>query len=359
MNARAAAAVLLAAMALAGPAAAQGAGGGGFAGLGSAAEGFALPDPAWRPDFPADHGPHPGFRIEWWYLTAALEGPDGRAYGAQWTLFRTALAPGEGAGWSSPQVWLAHAAVTTETAHFAAERLARGGIGQAGVTADPFAAWIDDWAMQGLPGGADALDRIALRARGEGFAFELAAEATGPVVLHGSGGYSVKGPGGQASHYYSQPFYRVTGTLTLPEGPVAVTGTGWLDREWSSQPLDADQAGWDWLALHFDDGSRLMAAQVRGAAPYRFGTLIGADGAARPLDGDAVRLTPLAGARVAGRDVPVRWRVAVPDAGIDVTAEAVNPQAWMDLGVSYWEGPVRVTGTHPGRGYLEMTGYSP
>ncbi|MFN6978009.1 MAG: lipocalin family protein, partial [Gemmobacter sp.] len=179
------------------------------------------------------------------------------------------------------------------------------------------------------------------------------------LVLHGDAGYSVKGPGGQASHYYSQPFYRVTGTLTLPEGAISVTGTAWLDREWSSQPLDPDQAGWDWLALAFDDGSRLMAAQVRGARPYTIGTVIAADGAALALADGALRLTPLRTHRVAGRDMPVRWRVEVPGHGIDVTAAAINPAAWMETTVPYWEGPVRVTGSHPGRGYLEMTGYSP
>ena len=95
----------------------------------------------------------------------------------------------------------------------------------------------------------------------------------------------------------------------------------------------------------------------RGARPFAFGTLIDADGAARALTGEDLRLTALARHRVAGREVPVRWRVEAP--GIDVITEAVNPDAWMALTVPYWEGPVRVTGSHSGRGYLEMTGYSP
>ena len=92
--------------------------------------------------FPRDHGPHPDYRIEWWYLTANLTSPDGTEYGVQWTLFRSALAPpGSDA---APQVWMGHAAVTTPDRHFAAERFARSGIGQADVSADPFAAFIDD-----------------------------------------------------------------------------------------------------------------------------------------------------------------------------------------------------------------------
>ena len=114
----------------------------GFAGLGRDAEGFAVPEPGKRFVFPQDHGAHPEYRIEWWYLTANLTGPDGADYGLQWTLFRSALAPGEAEGWESPQVWFGHAAVTSSTAHFATERFARGGTGQAGVTAEPFVAWI-------------------------------------------------------------------------------------------------------------------------------------------------------------------------------------------------------------------------
>lgn len=324
---------------------------GGFAGLGSDVEGFALPDPARDLVFPQDHGAHEDFRIEWWYLTANLRGADGRDYGAQWTLFRSALSPnGTGAGWSAPQVWMAHAAVTTPESHHVAERFARGGIGQAGVTPEPFAAWIDDWSMRAT-GGAQGLDRLEIAARGGDFSYALEAEALGPLVLHGQGGYSVKGPQGQASHYYSQPFYRVSGRLSLPEGLVEVTGHAWLDREWSSQPLDRSQSGWDWFAFHLDDGRKLMVARVRGAEPFLFGSLIDPDGRVRVLDGTDIALRPARGVP------PVSWSVEVPGEGLTLTVEALNPQSRMTTAVPYWEGPVRVAGTVTGRGYLEMTGY--
>ncbi len=98
----------------------------GFGDLGSPAEGFSVPRPGLLFRFPADHGPHPDFRIEWWYLTANLEAPDGTQYGAQWTLFRSALAPGEAREWSSPQLWMGHAAVTSSKDHFVSERMSRG-----------------------------------------------------------------------------------------------------------------------------------------------------------------------------------------------------------------------------------------
>ncbi len=326
----------------------------GFAGMGGEADGFRLPDPDRVLSFPADHGPHPGFRIEWWYLTATLSGSDGTPYGVQWTLFRSALAPGDDAAWASPVLWLGHAAITTPERQFAAERMARGGIGTAGVTAQPFEAWIDEWRMAG-----PSMDNLKMSAQGPDFAYDLELSAKGPLVLQGDRGYSVKSRDGQASHYYSQPFYDVAGTLSLPDGTVQVTGLGWLDREWSSQPLSSDQAGWDWFSLAFDDGARLMGFRVRGAAGDTFSsaTWIAADGTPRPYGDGALLAEPLELHEVAGRQVPVRWHLVLPERGLDVTVAALNPDAWMDLSVRYWEGPVSVAGSHPGRGYLEMTGY--
>ena len=250
----------------------------GFAGLGSEAEDFALPIPGTALEFPADHGAHPAYRIEWWYLTANMTGPDGTPYGLQWTLFRSALAPRDGEGWETPQLWMGHAAVTTPGSHHVAERLARGGIGQAGVQADPFSAWIDDWVMEGPD-----FDTLRLTASGSDFAYDVQLRASGPLVRHGQDGYSVKSGAGQASYYYSQPFFNLSGTLSLPDGDVPVTGTAWLDREWSSQPLAEDQQGWDWFSLSFDDGSKLMGFVLRGASDYTSATWIAADGQATPF----------------------------------------------------------------------------
>lgn len=342
---------------LAGAAAAQG-----FADMGAAVDGFALPERGRVLEFPADHAAHPAFRIEWWYLTATLTGADGQDYGAQWTLFRTATAPGEEEGWQSPQLWMGHAAVTTRDAHFVAERLARGGVGQAGVTVGegvPFRAWIDEWEMLSTSApGEDALARLSLTAQGAGFGYALELRARGPLVLHGDAGFSVKSAGGQASHYYSQPFYEVAGMLQLPEGPVAVTGQAWLDREWSSQPLAADQTGWDWFSLSFEGGEKLMGFVLRdGGAGFTSGTWIGADGTATPLTPGELQAEPLDRAKVAGREVPVAWRLRLPGRGLDVTLDALNRDAWMATSIPYWEGPVRISGSHAGRGYLEMTGY--
>lgn len=325
----------------------------GYAGLGGSAEGFTVPQPEYAFQFPQDHGPHPDYRIEWWYLTANLKGEDGRDYGIQWTLFRSALKPHEVEGWQSPQIWMGHAAVTTPDKHYFAERLSRGGIGQAGVTAAPFEAWIDEWHMR----GSDP-NLVSLSANGADFGYDLKLEANGPFVFHGENGYSVKSGDGQASYYYSQPFYEVEGVLRLPGGDVAVTGQGWLDREWSSQPLAADQSGWDWFSLSFDDGDKMMAFRLRGdRGDFTAATWIAADGTTTAIPDGSVAFEPLTTAPVAGRDVPVRWRVTLPDRDLDVEVSALTPGAWMATRFEYWEGPVQISGSHSGRGYLEMTGY--
>ncbi|MGJ8604755.1 MAG: lipocalin-like domain-containing protein [Marivita sp.] len=326
----------------------------GFAGLGTDADGFAVPAPNPVFNFPQDHSAHPDYRIEWWYLTANLRGPDGTPYGVQWTLFRSALAPETRVGWSDPQVWFAHAAVTTPDTHLVAERIARGGIGQAGVTTQPFEAWIDDWRMAG-----PSFDTVTLTARGSDFAYDLALNATGPLVFHGQDGFSVKSAQGQASYYYSQPYYAVTGTLTLPTGDVPVTGAAWLDREWSSQPLADTQTGWDWFSLSFDTGDKLMGFLLRedDGTAFTSATWIAPDGTTTAYPDGAFTAQPLVMHSVAGRDVPTQWAVQLPERGIDVTVRAMNPDAWMAVSIPYWEGPVIVDGSHTGLGYLEMTGY--
>ncbi|MCZ7865418.1 iron ABC transporter permease [Agrobacterium salinitolerans] len=331
----------------------------GFAGLGSTAEGFSVPQKGVPLVFPQDHGPHPDFRIEWWYVTANLQTLDGEQLGAQWTLFRSALQPGERAGWADPQIWLGHAALTTTRRHYFAERLARGGVGQAGVETDPFNAWIDNWAMKTAATGlADPLDKIDLSASGKGFHYLLQLQASGPLVLQGDRGFSVKSTAGQASYYYSQPFYDVSGNVELDGRILQVTGKAWLDREWSSQPLASNQTGWDWFSLHFASGEKMMAFRLRdNEGGYTSANWISADGKSSPIDPEEIEILPLQTATVNGKTVPVKWNLKMPSRGLDIKTTALNEQAWMATSTPYWEGPIEFTGTTSGRGYLEMTGY--
>lgn len=353
MNVRTLAVLLL----LFGPAAAYAQG---FAGLGTEAEDYEPVVPGREITFPEDHGPHPGFRIEWWYLTANLQDAEGRRYGIQWTLFRQALTPGrEREGWANQQLWMAHAALTTGDRHESAEKFARGGIGQAGVKIEPFEAWIDDWSLAEMvdpPGPGTVLTVTAAAAD---FAYELKLRTGAEPVLHGKDGYSVKSKEGQASYYYSRPFLEAEGTLRIGDRRVEVSGQAWMDREWSSQPLSSSQEGWDWFSLHLPGGDKLMLFRLRQrqGADFYAGTWIGRTGTSEPIDPADIAMEPLEETRVAGRMLPTRWRISFAGRGIDVVTEPLNPESWMATRFAYWEGPIRYSGSHEGVGYLEMTGY--
>ena len=333
----------------------------GFAGLGTSANDYAQVTPGRKFAFPADHGPHPDFRIEWWYVTANLADRSGASYGVQWTLFRQALQPGpQREGWANRQIFMAHAAATRADTHRFSERFARGGVGQAGVATEPFRAFIDSWEMR----GSDRTDPktiapLDLTAAGQDFSYALRLDAELPLVLQGDGGYSQKSERGQASYYYSQPFFKASGRLTIDDKAVDVTGEAWMDREWSSQPLAPDQSGWDWFALHLASGTKLMLYRMRqkSGENYVSGNFMSADGGRRLLATSEVTMTPKDEIEIAGRKLPVQWQIAIPSLELAIRSVPLNPRAFMGTSVSYWEGPISVHGTHPGVGYLEMTGY--
>ncbi|MBR0695698.1 lipocalin-like domain-containing protein [Bradyrhizobium lablabi] len=333
----------------------------GFAGLGETADGFAPVTPGKQFVFPVDHGPHPEFRIEWWYVTANLSDAHGAAFGAQWTLFRQAMKPGAPIeGWANQQVWMGHAAVTSAATHRVSEAFARGGVGQANVEATPFAAWIDAWEMRSA-GGFDAqtVAPLTLKAAATDFSYALQLDASRPLVLQGDRGYSRKSDRGQASYYYSQPFFKASGRITIDDKPIDVTGRAWMDREWSSQPLAPDQTGWDWFSLHLPGDEKLMLYRLRqkDGRENLLGNWITPDGHSAEIASAGGSITPSVTTEIDGRKLPTAWRVSLPTHGLAIETMPLNPKSWMGTSFPYWEGPIRFSGSHDGIGYLEMTGY--
>ena len=345
--------------------------GGDFALLAQAVEGFEEARPGVRLVFPRDHGPHPGYRIEWWYVTANLRDASGNPYGAQWTLFRLATRPpGTDVAanpWHSGQVFMAHMALTWPEGHVGFARYARGGdhagVAQAGAQPTPFAAWLDDWSLRSMD---SAWLPLQTQAHQDDMGLSLRLDSQQPLVLQGDGGFSQKHHNGHGSFYYSQPFLTATGTLTIQGQAIAVSGQAWLDHEWSSQFLQPDQAGWDWFALHLDSGEKLMLFQLRArpgslsAKNFQHGLLLSPNGEPTPLRGDRIHLEPLAFTSIAGRKLPLRWRVSLPQIGRTLDISALRPDQWMAADFAYWEGVIRVSGSDArstGWGYLEMTGY--
>ena len=327
--------------------------------------------------FPADHGPHPGFRTEWWYFTGNLQAADGRAFGYQLTFFRQAVAPEEpgaaprASAWATRQVYLAHFAISDiEGRRFHAfERFARGAAGLAGAELVPergLRVFLEDWSAEGT--GA-ATFPLRLRAADGSVAIDLTLERGKPPVLQGDAGLSPKGPEpGNASYYYSLTRMPTAGTITVDGRALAVTGASWMDREWSTSALPDGVVGWDWFALQLDDGGELMVYQLRRADgtadPFSKGSLVAPDGSATPLGAADLALTAEGRRRApSGAEYPARWRLAIPSQGLALEVTPALPDQELPVSIRYWEGAVRVSGTRDGAavggvGYLEMTGYA-
>ena len=328
----------------------------------AAAPAFAPVTPGQPLVFPRDFGAHPAFKTEWWYVTGWLRTADGKQLGFQVTFFRTAtgLAQGNPSRFAARQLVIGHAALSDPGSGrlLHDQRSAREGFGLAYAKVGDTDIRLDDWTMQRQDNGSY---RVRLRARD--FSFDLALTPTQPMLLQGEGGFSRKGPKpAQASYYYSEPHLAVSGSTSRG----AVTGHAWLDHEWSSEAIDPAASGWDWVGLNLDDGSALMAFQIRakqGGKLWAHATLRDPSGrVTRFAPGDVV-FTPCA-----------HWRSPRTNAEYPVATELRTGAAvWQikplqddqeldsrrSTGAVYWEGAVTVErdGKRAGQGYLEMTGY--
>jgi predicted secreted hydrolase len=315
--------------------------------------------------FPRDHGSHPAFRTEWWYITGWLRSAAGVDYGMQVTFFRSrpGIAEGSASAFAPRELLFAHAAIA-DARHGRLrhdQRAARAGFGLAQASTDTTDIRIFDWSLR-LSGDSY---RTVVTARD--FAFDLEFKSTQPLLLEGEAGFSRKGPGArQASYYYSRPHLAISGTVTIDAVTAPMTGTAWLDHEWSSEYLPAGARGWDWIGINLADGGALMAFRIRGAA----GDVVWAGGTWRDAQGRTQVFAPKDIRMVERR----RWRS--PRTGIDYPVEfdfyagdlaltlvPMQDDAELDsrasVGTIYWEGAVRARSGQQevGRGYLELTGY--
>jgi predicted secreted hydrolase len=347
---------------------------------------FALAIEPRRFEFPQDHGPHPQFRHEWWYVTGNLDSNRGERFGFELTFFRIALAPpgtvpDTSSAWRTRQVYLAHFAITDVARHEFrfAHKLSRDALGLAGAEGQPLRVWLDDW-MLGAPADTNrARDQSGpaspassadwtLHAQSQGYELTLQLQPLLQPVLNGEQGLSRKASErGAASYYYSIPRVTVRGKVVRAGVSSEVQGLAWLDREWGSGSLGATQQGWDWFAFQLQDGSSFMFYALRNRDGTRdshsAGTWVDSAGQAQALSTDQVMIdvsdhwvSPRGGR------YPSRWRVRVPAVGLDVEARPVLANQELGTKPRYWEGAVDVSGTRgghdtSGRGYVELVGY--
>ncbi len=328
--------------------------------------------------FPADHGPHPEFRTEWWYYTGNLETAAGRRFGFQLTFFRSALAPempARESAWATRQAWLAHFTVSDidggagGTFH-SFERWSRGALDLAGAQAEPFRVWVKGWTAASVGGQTFPVRLIASAdTMADNTAIDLVLRQGKPPVLQGERGLSRKSAEpGNASYYYSFTRMPASGHVAVTGERFAVTGLAWMDREWSTSSLGRDQVGWDWFSLQLSDGWDVMLYQLRRkngtVDPASSGASIDPVGESRALSLSDFQIvdsgewrSPRSGARY-----PARWRLRIPREGLDLEVRPLLADQELDVSFRYWEGAVEVEGAHRGRpvrgrGYVELTGY--
>lgn len=317
-------------------------------------------------NFPADHGPHPSFRHEWWYFTGNLQSPDNDVFGYQLTFFRIGLRPPSdhsGSPWRTDAVFMAHLAVSdvARERFIESERFSRAALGMAGAEAEPFGVWLDNWRV----GSTSAQPfPLQLSAQTERITLTLNLEAGKPIVLQGDKGLSRKSAEpGNASYYYSLPRMPTSGEISIDATDYPLTGNSWLDREWGTSALAPDQAGWDWFALQLDDDRELMFYQLRhidgSAGELSAGTLIGKDGTAISLDSTDVLVTVKDRWQSPESNIiyPAAWHLHAPVHNLDLNVIPVMNDQELNLTVRYWEGAVRVEGSMSGVGYVELAGY--
>ena len=317
--------------------------------------------------FPHDHGAHWAFRNEWWYVTGNLTDAADRRYGFQLTIFRIGLAPGQErkrpSDWATNQIWMGHLALTDVAGDrfHDRERFARGGgMRLAGADRDPVRIWLEDWRLERRPSGT-----WHLRANTDAFGLDLELDPRKQPVLQGDDGLSQKSAQkGNASYYYSITRLATDGTLRIDGERRDVSGSAWLDREWSTSALGPDQEGWDWFALQLADGTDVMIYHLRREdgrpSPFSAGVIVGPDGRARHLDAGDFEIQVLDRWQAPGGPrYPARWRVRVPGLDGPLTVTPVRADQELQVSVRYWEGAVNVSrdGERVGVGYVELAGY--
>jgi predicted secreted hydrolase len=339
----------------------------------AAEQGFREATPGRKLTFPRDHGKHPDFQTEWWYFTGNLVSEyDSDNWGFQLTFFRRSMVRDTNRGlsaWGLRDIYPAHFALSDlkNRRFFHTQVISREGPGLAGAWSDILDVKVRDWTAK-MDG-----ELIHVSAREKDYSLSLRLVPEKPVVLHGEGGFSRKSDSAaQASYYYSFTRLRADGTLTFRGKSHKVSGLAWMDHEFASSVVLANQTGWDWFSLQLDDGTEIMVSHMRkkSGAPQRpFGTLVEKDGAYTDLENQQIRILPTRTWKSPHTRAvyPSGWTLEIPGRKISLRVEPAfadqEHSKGGPIGVAYWEGAVVVSGTRDGRnvhgrGYVELTGYA-
>jgi predicted secreted hydrolase len=334
--------------------------------------------------FPIDHGAHPLFRTEWWYVTGWLDvkNKPEQSLGFQVTFFRSRTQhPTENPSRFAPkQLLIAHAAIAApKNGALIHEELATRALA-------PIATFSEtdcklsikqhghEWLLERAANPSTGIQnqyRIAIKTSQLNLDLTLATDQA--PWLQGQNGFSQKGPlSKHSSYYYSRPQLVTEGKVRYAkqEQALEVRGTSWFDHEWSSEILAEGAIGWDWLGLNMLDGSALTIFRIRNSNAEKQAVDIHHYAAWRSPQGEIKTFNPRFEAlrkwtsKRTGATYPISWHITLGDNKllIEPLMDDQELDGRRSTGTVYWEGAVTVKDVSAqtkliGRGYLELTGY--
>lgn len=345
---------------------------------------FLIPPKNYEFQFPKDHGSHPGYRIEWWYITGHLNAQSQstgqtKKLGIQVTFFRVGQSPDDAKVQSkffkNDHFHVAHMALSdlSEKKFYHEEKLNRNG-------------W-DAWAKEGILNCRNGNWSLKQNQESNHFSTQLQSSISDhisfniqfnsqkPPVIFGKDGVSIKGAAESArSLYITFPRLQTTGEITIDGQPFVVDGETWMDHEISSSQLDPNQVGWNWASIHLDSGESIMVYMMRTKNDtkdlYSTFNFIASDNQTvkafpashfewlpknywkSPMTGVEYPVDSIIKFRENQSNIPTHIRL-VPLMN-DQEMESKITQ------VQYWEGACKVVdqnGKQIGKAYVELTGY--
>lgn len=315
----------------------------------------AASDPADMPpvQLPADDAVHDRL-TEWWYYSGHLQSESGERYSFHIAAFLRR-------GTLTHTVF--HGSLVDHRSGKQYATQARTAGNPSDGRRDGFNLSFGQWQLQ----GSEA--RHQARMAGKDFALDLQLDDGNPPVLHQAPGTPVAGlldfGAAGTSYYTSRPRMRAQGILNIDGKPRSVHGAVWFDHQWGD--FEAANLRWNWFALQLDDGADIMIFELfdrRGQPVERMGTYV-RDGRVHALGEEQIALKSAGSWKspASGVSYPLDWSISIPSKGVQLKADAVVRESEFDARTTtlnvYWEGAIKLSGSHGGVGFMELSGYEP
>ncbi len=182
---------------------------------------------------------------------------------------------------------------------------------------------------------------------------------------------AIHGPGWSGNletgrmYYYSATRLEISGTYNGEK----VGGIAWLDHQWGGSDIGTDGSAsfaprWDWMSMNLEDGRDIMIYRVRnakGGISDKFASISYPDGTTK--EERNIEMTPWDWwVSPSGGKYPTRWYLKLEDGtvlNVKPVVDAQEVEARATAGFNYYEGAIEITGSTRGKGYMELTGYTP